>query len=232
MSLTPSQRRKLMAMYLRVDPVSFDPNTVRLYTSNELPVERGTLQDIGLEVESPDSFAISVAQKWFDALHDDEAPRLTTLRSRIDDILRPEIRYGEVLVLYTPPNRMPLPSPYHRASERVPFHPDLDAWLQKPPDIRVAYRDHVIAGAFLRAFEGAVFSGSPVYVVDEHRGRGLGKYLVSAVAERIRVQGLIPVALIADRNTVSRRTFRAVGYERELSVGTLSIRRPNDAQVA
>ncbi len=230
MSLTPSQRRKLMAMYLRVDPVSFDPNTVRLYTSNELPIERGALQDIGLEVESIDAFAMSVAQKWFDTLHDDGAPRLTTLRSRIADNIHPEIRYGEVLVLDTPPNRMPLPSPYHRASERVSFHPDLDAWLQRPPDIRVAFQERVIAGAFLRPFEGAAFSGSPVYVVEEHRGRGLGKYLVSAVAERIRAQSLIPVALIADRNTVSRRTFRAVGYERELAVGTLSIRRENNAR--
>ncbi len=225
MSLTPSQRRKLMAMYLRVDPVSFDPNTVRLYTSSDLPVNRDTLQDIGLEVESVDAFAMSVAREWLDKLRDDDAPRLTTLRSRIADSSHPEIRYGEVLVLDTPPNRMPLPSPYHRASERNPFHPNLDAWLQKPPDVRVAFRDRVIAGAFLRPFEGGTFSGSPVYVVEEHRGRGLGKYLVSAVAERIRAQNLIPVALIADRNTVSRKTFRAVGYERELAVGTLSIRR-------
>ena len=225
MSLTPSQRRKLMAMYLRVDPVSFDPNAVHLYTSSDLPVNRGTLHDIGLEVESVDAFAMSVAQEWFDLLRDDDTPRLTTLRTRIADSSHPEIRYGEVLVLDTPPNRMPLPSPYHRASERVPFHPNLDAWLQKPPDVRVAFRDRVIAGAFLRPFECAPFSGSPVYVVEEHRGRGLGKYLVSAVAERIRAQNLIPVALIADRNTVSRKTFRAVGYERELAVGTLSIRR-------
>jgi GNAT superfamily N-acetyltransferase len=223
MNLSRGQRTSLMAMYLHAVPSPLDNQTSQLIVTDYLPRDRGSgLVDVALEAESTEGRVVAVSSE-FDGTTNDLNHSLVSVRSNLPRDVQAQMRYGEILALATPPTRMPLPSPYHRASERGALHPELDRWLHQPPEIRIAYRNLVVAAGYLNHYESTQFSGSPVYVAKEHRGHGLGKFIVSAAADRIRAIQRIPVALIGANNQISRRTFRSVGYERELAIGVLSV---------
>ena len=225
MSLTHAHRRALMAMYLRVDPAKFDAESPSssLYVSPELPNSHGSRTDIALEVEGAGTRVLSIAEQWRDAMSAVRQPSLAAMQAAVGGESDPRMRFGEVYSLDVAPHRMPLPSPYHRASARIALDPDLAEWMQDPIEILIAHRDRVVAAGALHPYEGTPFSGSPIYVAREHRGRGLGKYIISAAAQRIVAKEMVPIALVSDRNSISRRAFRSVGYERAISVGALSI---------
>lgn len=225
MNLTRGQLRMLMAMYLRVDSNTFDPESQQVYVSESLPSERGSRIDIALEAEAGATRSLSVADGFRHLTSGDGHDSLVAMRARSQRSYDAQVRYGEIYVLDSEPRRVPLPSPYRRASGTLKLHEDLHVSPDEQLDVSIAWKDRVIAGGTIRKCGDSPFAVGGVHVAREHRGRGLGAYIAVVTAQRIRALGMCPVTMVSDNESESRWTLRWIGFERAARIGALSIQK-------
>ena len=223
--MTPEHSRQLMALFLHAAPEAVDAALAMhaAIRSDELPLDVGERRDIALQVEAGGGRVSAVASAWWERLQATSRAPLVAMRGQVDADRDPQVRFGEVYALAHAPSAETLPAGYRWAAGGEPHHPDLASWLQEEPTIAIVQGEVAIAGIFPRPYPDTPFVGSPVCVVPDHRGRGLAKCLIAAQAARTQADGGVPIALISDGNTASRRAFRAVGYNRALVVGALSV---------
>ena len=223
--MTPEHCRQLMALFLHAEPAAID-DALAMHAairSDELPSDVGGRQDIALQVEAWGQRVSAVASAWWEQVQSASRAPLVAMRGQLTVEHDPQVRFGEVYVLERAPARTVLPKGYAWADGDEHHHPDLASWLQETPTLVIVHEGIAVAGIFPRPYPETPFVGSPVCVIPDHRGRGLAKCLIARQATRTRVAQGLPIALIADGNTASRRAFRAVGYTRALVVGALSV---------
>jgi len=222
--MSPECCRTLIALFLRVDPSLLGAENGHVVQSDMLPSSQEKRIVIALQAETHGRRFTALARSWWTELHSVAELPLVAVRAMLPRECQPEVRFGEVYVLEGEPRLLPLPEGYAWAQPGQPVDPDVAGWLKRLPELGIAYRGKVIAGICSRPYPSTRFVGSPVFVEPGHRGRKLAQCLIGALAAGARRAGNVPTALISDGNVVSRRAFRAVGYTKQLSVGSLSIR--------
>ncbi len=220
--LTHEMRMRLAALFLHVDYDAISDGA-EMVISDALPVVRAGRDDIVLQTEAGSVRTTAVAPARWGELHASAGLALVALESRLASGNDVRITYGEVYVMKRRPRKPRLPRGYSWAKHFGSQHPDVAAWLDTEPSIGVSHRGTVVAAVYPRPNEGTPFVGSPVCVVEAHRGRGLARCLIAAQATLIWDEGTIPTALISDDNIASRTAFRSIGYSRALTVGALSV---------